>query len=49
MNEQEFGSAPIGKLFVRCTVPAMVGRLDHIQGKINLFKALGGNINGKEG
>ena len=23
--------------------------LDHIQGKINLFKALGGNINGKEG
>ncbi|MCR4958843.1 MAG: MATE family efflux transporter [Prevotella sp.] len=25
MNEQEFGSAPIGKLFVRCTVPAMVG------------------------
>ena len=25
MNEQEFGSAPIGSLFVRCTVPAMVG------------------------
>lgn len=25
MNEQEFGSAPIGKLFIRCTVPAMVG------------------------
>ena len=25
MNEQEFGLAPIGKLFVRCTVPAMVG------------------------
>lgn len=25
MNEQEFGSAPIGRLFVRCTVPAMVG------------------------
>ena len=23
--------------------------LDHIRGKINLFKALGGNINGKEG
>ncbi len=25
MNEQEFASAPIGRLFVRCTVPAMVG------------------------
>lgn len=25
MNEQEFGSAPIGKLFVHCTVPTMVG------------------------
>ena len=25
MNEQEFGSAPIGRLFIRCTVPAMVG------------------------
>ena len=25
MNEQEFGSAPIGTLFVRCTVPAMAG------------------------
>ncbi|MCR4852468.1 MAG: hypothetical protein K5893_02620 [Prevotella sp.] len=25
MNEQEFASAPIGSLFVRCTVPAMVG------------------------
>ena len=25
MNEQEFGSAPIGRLFIRCTIPAMVG------------------------
>ena len=25
MNEKEFGSAPIGSLFVKCTVPAMVG------------------------
>lgn len=25
MNEKEFASAPIGRLFVRCTVPAMVG------------------------
>ena len=25
MNEQEFASAPIGRLFVRCTMPAMVG------------------------
>ncbi|MBQ6669855.1 MAG: MATE family efflux transporter [Deltaproteobacteria bacterium] len=25
MNEQEFGTAPILKLFFRCTVPAMVG------------------------
>ena len=25
MNEKEFGSAPIGRLFVQCTVPAMVG------------------------
>ena len=25
MNEKEFGSAPIGRLFVKCTIPAMVG------------------------
>ena len=25
MNEQEYGSAPIERLFIRCTVPAMVG------------------------
>ncbi len=25
MNEQEYGSAPIGRLFIRCTVPAMLG------------------------
>ena len=25
MNEQEFATTPIPRLFVRCTVPAMVG------------------------
>ena len=34
---------------IQSRLSIIIDWLDHIQGKINLFKALGGNINGKEG